>query len=1128
MTFSEPIRETDLSAGVCIVAPGDEAHQRAAAALRSVLMAASHSDVEILPDETDAISGRHAIALGNMMDNALLRELYFRAYDMTDYLWPGPGGWVIRTVPHSLEGVGHIVVVGASDAQDLPRAAQVLARAVEEGSGALGYQHRVDLGRWAHLFTAPADEWTAKVDTDLELEYRRGAGDWTYMRAIAGIGVLAAQTGREALIELFCQQIRLFAERRWFERTMAAPPCIHGCLRNLMLPFAILENHPALAPDLRADALDLLLGLYRSSEAAGNRGLLAEVGLHRVRQNHNTRAALDLFYGGRYFHQVHGLAEGLAWMKIAEVFFAPQMASNKPVSDSWDHQWSATLLNTADHALASGRREYFLTAPYLEAVDRALIAHSLIEDGPTSYFLMAAAVTGNDEYLWTCGVSDDEGIANGALAGSERNRVLRGNEEPLRSWVTGRTAVKPERLGGIWVAPLSDLFYESIESYPMVAPEGVYQRDVPFEKTFDKVAFRSGWSRDDDYLLLDGISGALHSYQDGNCIVRFTSRGQNWFGKPTESGPASIRYHVGVNVAVDGAGPGCESRYAALRYQLKGEGLSAVGTEMVYPQQADWHRHIVYGARGWFLVIDEVWAKVRGEFLVEARWPVIGNVGVADGVLRGTQGDAQLTMRHVGSAEQALAPVRSRRTNVGKRWVQRSLTRLEPGEGVRFATLLWVDGSDGIRDYVLSPNAPGYRVEGEGEDASVVLSPNAAAPVAAARVLTLPAAGTPSDGSDAKPFAIAHGEAGEAWHAPCTGPVTALSVWKGGAFAGDFNGGVTAFDRGGKVLWSHRLEGQIRAVCGLADGGVAAGGNDETVHRLDALGSAVWSKRLEWQPMNWDGWSWKNVQVLSLASGDINGDGRCEIITGCADIHVYTFDDEGEQLWRSACQWGPPTCLEMAELGDPPRALVLAGLADPAIHGCVRGFDGEGRCVETLSRPDIVNWSIPSWSGCLRVADVDGDGRDEVISGVDTNHRQLIVYGNDGAIRWDADLGGAVLAAEAQGGLIFAGADNGTVQCFEADGARIWSRFLAEPIVGLAPDGAGGCRVALQDGAVAALDGQGEVSGSGDGTARTTAGVWASQWGDGVLLIGDEDGVVRCFGESGAWHGHCMRPLPDC
>ena len=118
---------------------------------------------------------------------------------------------------------------------------------------------------------------------------------------------------------------------------------------------------------------------------------------------------------------------------------------------------------------------------------------------------------------------------------------------------------------------------------------------------------------------------------------------------------------------------------------------------------------------------------------------------------------------------------------------------------------------------------------------------------------------------------------------------------------------------------------------------------------------------------------------------------------------------------------------------------VLAGMADPSIHGCVRVYGADGACVQTLSRPDMMSWSIPSWSMCLRTADVDGDGRTEVISGVDTNHRQLIVYRRDGKVLWDADLGGAVLAVEVADGRVYAGAANGYVQCFDAQGGRLWS-----------------------------------------------------------------------------------------
>ncbi len=1096
MIFRKPIHVTDLSSGVCISAPDGDLYQAAAKRLQSALRDALSDVVEILPAARLDAGGRHVIALGNMMDSAFLKTMYFQAYDLTDRVWPSPGGWALRTAPHSLEDAGHVIVVGVSRACDVSDAADALAIAIKAAGSKFPFQHRVKLGEWSDLYLKPARERLNQGDEELEREFTSGPGDWTYMWAISEIGMLAVQTGMVELMSMFCRQVCNFARTRWFERHLPDPPQIHGFLRTMLLPFTVLENHPGLPADLREETLEAFLGLYRSTEGAGNSGFLGHVGVDRVRQNHQTMSGLDLYYGGRYFHQVHGLAEGRAWMKLADVFFAPQMASNKPVCDSWGHQWAFSLFNTADYALASGKMDYFSSKPYLEGVDRALVAHSNLEGGPQQYMLMAAAVTGNDEYLQLCRTSDED-----ALAG----KAVRTNVEPFRTWVTGRGAAAPERMGRVGVAPLSRLFYDSLEDIGGFAPEGVYVRDVPYEQTFDKVYFRSGWTDDDDYLLLCGISGGSHSYQDGNCIVRYTGRGKNWFGGRV--GPASVREHNGVSVAVDGAGPGCESRYAGLRYLSEGESLSAAGTSMGYPGQADWYRHIVNSRAGWFLVIDEIRAKTEGEYLMECRWHVYGDVESSDGSIRAVQEDTRLEMRHTGSGSQELIPVASALAKEGTRWVQRSLETLKSGEAVRFATLFWSDEEARPRTFAMSPEASGYRIEGEGTVATVSLCAECADVEISEAAAVLPTAAGAVDGSDAGPFVAGKGEAMPAWRGSCGAPVTAMDVWEGGCFAGDDDGGITAFDRTGDPRWTHRMPGRIRTVLALADGGVVAGGDREAVRRLDALGREMWTHQLEWQPMNWDYWTWLNCKVLSLASGDIDGDGRDEILAGCADRHVYVFDEGGTLMWRAACQWGPPTCLAVARLHDGDGRQVLAGMADPSIHGCVRVFDSRGACVQTLSRPDVMSWSIPSWSKCLLPADLNGDGIDEVLSGVDTNHRQLIVYGGDGDVLWDADLGGAALSVAFAEGRVYAGASNGNVQCFQADGRRLWYRFLAAPVVGMSPNRGGGCTAALGNGRVVDLDGVGEIERSSDGSAVSAAVAFP----EGGLLVGRRDGTIDCF-----------------
>ena len=102
MSFAEPVQQTDLSSGVCIVAPPGDAYQAGAEKLRAVLATRLARDIDILPAGESDVPGRHVIALGNMMDSGFLRTLYCRAYDLTDRAWPGPGGWVIRTTPHTV------------------------------------------------------------------------------------------------------------------------------------------------------------------------------------------------------------------------------------------------------------------------------------------------------------------------------------------------------------------------------------------------------------------------------------------------------------------------------------------------------------------------------------------------------------------------------------------------------------------------------------------------------------------------------------------------------------------------------------------------------------------------------------------------------------------------------------------------------------------------------------------------------------------------------------------------------------------------------------------------------------------------------------------------------------------
>lgn len=1100
MSVTEPSLQLDQ---VQLLVPAASSYAEAARIIGDGLRLRPEQIVDAATPVADQVP---VIAVGNMMDSAFLRRLYLALDDTTDRAWPGPGGWALRSCPTPMSRSGPVLIVSVSAAADAPAAARALVDRVAEAQ-AVPYLHDVQLGRHSHLYLGAAKPFLSEPATPWD--QTGGAGDWDYMMLIARMGMAAVKVGDPQLVQTFIGQILRFAEVRFFARDRDDPIMIHGFLRHMLIPFALLEHHPAITVTERQAVTEALLALLRSTEGAANERLLSDGRHWRVRQNHATRTALDVFTCGRYFHQVHGLDEATEWMQLAHGLFEPQLASSKPVEDSWGHQWRATLYNTADYALQAGLDEYVHGPVFTAAAERALLAHTNLETGPLLYLLMAAVATGDPSYLRPALREGEDVLVEKAVADL-------GGDETGRSWVTGEAAREPA-LTGLQVAPLSRLFYDCLEEYDEYAPEGVYERDVAWEETFDKVAWRTGWDAEDDYLLLDGVSGGSHAYQDANAIIRFTSGGYAWFGGPDYGkwSTASVREHCAVSVVVDGQGPGRESRYARLVQRGQVPGAHSVSTELSYPDMARWRRQVICAEAGWYVCVDEVEALVEGAFLVEGRWNVLGEVESSSTGLIARQGKATLCLQAMGHQDMQRQSMIDRDGLAGHRWILRTAADLRAGEVLRLITAWRV--STAVAD--VSPH-----VDAEGpSDVGVGLGLEATA--AGCRVAgvdlvfgdvvdfsvvdgnwCLPGAKEIQDGSAERFQLGSRTPLMPVWQLPVA-PITALATTDTTGIIGQADGGLRWIDAEGNLLSSGSTDAAVRAIAPLAEARVVVGGDDATVRVFDGDGRLQWARQIEWQPMSWEYWTRLHCGIVSLLSIDLDGDGEMEIVAGCADRHLYAFDGTGELLWRTACQWGVPTCLAGATSADGARR-VLAGMSQPSIHGWCRVHDGAGRFLHALQRPDIVCWSIPSWMRVLCVADIDGDGRDEVVTGLDTNHRQLIAYDLEGDILWDADLGGPVTAAIVVGATIIAGTSNGTVAAYEsATGERRWHRFLPGAIHGITA-GAHCLLVCLEDGRVVVLDDEGVVQRTSPAHADATlpladsgsAGACVATWGAGILV----------------------------
>jgi len=194
--------------------------------------------------------------------------------------------------------------------------------------------------------------------------------------------------------------------------------------------------------------------------------------------------------------------------------------------------------------------------------------------------------------------------------------------------------------------------------------------------------------------------------------------------------------------------------------------------------------------------------------------------------------------------------------------------------------------------------------------------------------------------------------------------------------------------------------------------------------------------------------------VRWLGTADLNGDGSEEILAanfseptpkgGRVEGRYYCYDQSGKLLW-----WRQPV---FHELGAGTVAPLKPG-ANPlwfvaGTFGACAGLDAAGK--------DSFRAGASHRPTVIRVADVDGDGANEVLLGGEDNY--LHVHSADGARRWMHNLGGALsgievtdLDGDGKREAIVSTAEVGyNVFALNAEGTRLWQTKAGEEVNALA------------------------------------------------------------------------------
>jgi len=157
-------------------------------------------------------------------------------------------------------------------------------------------------------------------------------------------------------------------------------------------------------------------------------------------------------------------------------------------------------------------------------------------------------------------------------------------------------------------------------------------------------------------------------------------------------------------------------------------------------------------------------------------------------------------------------------------------------------------------------------------------------------------------------------------------------------------GAVVCLDARGRLLW-HLLA--------------------ESAHR--PVKADPWISRLNWNYERYD----NRDMTVAPAVGDVNGDGRAEILAGNEPGFLYCLSGGGRLLWQFRASGAISAAPVIADLEGDGRTEVVVGAQDRRLY-VLEGATGRRRTAITLE------WAP---NPATAVADLDGDGRLEIIAG---------------------------------------------------------------------------------------------------------------------------------------------------
>jgi len=1052
MTIERPrslVRETPVGRGTpLLVAAPRSSHGRAAAGRIERALRQLGGQAELAADPVGDVLGRAdgpVIVVGNLADSRCVRQLYFQFMCATDLWYPGPGGYELRTLCNPF-GTGHnVILLGYSDAVGAQAGTDELLSRLDDPIPHLAVLQVTRL---------PLAEEDAER---LRCEPLPQAA-WEIANIILGDskGYLYYLTGDPELGEEYRRAWRAIIESGYKKTEQIVQAHLYSL--NRLQSWLLVEHMDLFDAAEQLEITRFIYGWAQSDEGLHHvmQGPRVQ-GPHNPRQNHELIPALALAYAADYFGtHFPGLPGPEQWLEAAVRAFGPYGASWKPLCDGLCHGWFLSQPIMLEYALRDPQHRYFEQGGARRAAECAMAVVNnagwmptagdgdLTRQFPGPSLRVAAAYFDDGRYRFAHDLAPPE-------------RRLAWLLMPPRAFDAGVEARVPEDMVGVTVVPVDPLVYHVWERDAGQAPGVVTTPPAaPIEQCFDKLAVRTGWKLEDDYLLIDGLGGGSHSYDDAAGVLDYARLGLSLIVQEDSIVHSAPEHHSVVTIVRNGESgeiPG----FAILEAKsTDSDGKVYLRIRLSDYAGADWVREVHLHPGSCVIFNDTVIAREAGNFAIETRFRTPARL-----VLNGREAQCKRQSPCVGEvvfriesscAAAQLAVVedpiylRYKKELERQLWMQRYHTddvvltslvarqavHLEAGQGVRLTHLAQVCGPgetpvrllemvDGVS---ISTGATAQRLE------TVAVRRPAAQKAAAAT---------------GKTKLVRVLDAGSSIGA----------LWRlddGSLVAGTEDGQVFFLDAEGRVVRSVDLAGPVYDI-GAAPGaqtilGVGHGASSLTA--FDVGGEQIWSVDIVREPCPWPWWELPTPAPVQVAGG--MDEGNPFFAVGCGDIQIRCFNGAGEERWRRRYNEGVPGRVCVGDIDGSGRDRIVVGGEVLSDTSTCRILDPDGNFLAQLS--------VEGWTSMLTALAL-GHVGDRRFIGCGANRgknwhlfeleRQSssVDTAATWTRRWMKRLGGQVTGTRiiaSGGGLVLAATSQGFLLCCNLQGDVLWHRLFARGI----------------------------------------------------------------------------------